>query len=450
MSEKDEADDYPGLDGRPSPPPSLWDGIAFYTWHSACWLFYLVVSLLYIPWALAMHVLLGLLLILVLPFFYWRLPRRIMLYTYVVVVMVPGKFFWYNFWRSNRRRGQVWDYEMGKPKPVQVTKRRRLSISSNINPQVHSTLFAKLPPEVRTKIYEHVILGDSNWLNIMGWLQSEPNKSKDIRIRAYRCVINDRDMNKSEDDLMHTIRKLHRNPHLRLSANFNKIGLGLLKSCKKVYLESIEMLYTLPTFSFKDLHRPPYFLQTVLPQRLALIRSIHLIYDQSKMSMKGNHVACPTAQYIHNMGRCAFCNPLHWFNEIKRTMTGLQQIQVFIFLKKDQRIPELGKLWLSRLLDLQIGVNGLREMKIDVSPCLAAEDLGRDLLLDEEEYITKVEKFRDQLEQRLKRGIERHLATKDALERRQGHPGTDGDLMIAPLPKARLSRSNVIEELESG
>lgn len=447
MSEKDEAEEIPTFDGQPSPPPSLWDGIGFWIWHSACWLFYLLVSLLYIPWALAMHVLLGLLLVLVLPFFYWRLPRRVMLYTYVVLVMVPGKFFWYNFWRSNRRRGQVWDYEMGKPKPVQVAKRRRLSISESIKTQASSPLFAKLPPEIRLRIYKHVILGDSHWLNIMGWLQIEPNKSKDIRIRAYPCIFSEKDDDRSDEDLTATIRKLHRNPHTRTSSNVNKMGLGLLQSCRKVYVEAIELFYTLPTFSFKDLHRPPYFMQTVLPQRLALIRSIHLIYDQSKMSMKGNHVACPTAQYIHNMGRCAFCNPLHWFNEIKRTMTGLQEIQVFIFLKKDQRIPELGKLWLARLLDLQIGVNGLRAMKIDVSPCLAAEDLGRDLLLDEEEYITKVEKFRDQLEQRLKRGIDRYLASREASEMKRRH-STDPDSLIAPLPRAILSRQVEREPIE--
>ena len=430
-------------------PPNIWDALYFWTWHTVRWLLYLLLSIVYIPYAVGVHIVILALIFVTLPALYWRIPRKIHLYIYVVFIMCPGKFLWYNFWRYNRRRGKVWDYEMGQPTPVKVDARRRLSISEKAKSQLQSPLFSKLPPEIRLKIYEYVILGDSQSYLILGWPQKEPKKAKDIRLRAYPCAPLPTPRQVREDGPVSEHWTAYFNSLLKQTQKSQaSIGIGMLQSCRQIYNESIQMYYTAPTFTFKDLHRPPFFLRTVLPHRLALIRSVHLIYDQASMVTKTNHVACSEARFTHAMGQCSFCNPIHWFNGIRKYMTGLKQIRVHILIRKDQRIPELGKTWIARMLDLQTGPEGLRNMQVDVTPSFLTKDPDRDLLLDEEEFLTKAQKFRDQLQQRLKKQVERYVASH------QGDSGLSDHLNASPSAlEVRAIRNDPqpdIEDLDDG
>ena len=395
--------------------PSVWENMTFWASYVLSWMLYLVLTIIYLPWAAAMHVIILALLIVSLPSLYWRVPRKIHLYIYVVLVMVPGKFLWYNLFRYNKRRGQVWDYEMGKPKPVEVERRRRISTDDKveINPQVESPLFTRLPPEIRLRIYKHTIMGDSRWFRIKGWPETEPKRSKDIKVRAYPCLFPTWDLEDAADSTDLTIQRLYLSICMQMTKKNNQMGVQLLQTCRKIYDEAIKLFYTLPDFCFMDLHRPPYFLRTVLPSRLALIRSIHVVYDQKKMLRYSNHVGCSTARFHHRIGQCAFCNPIQWFNGFKQYMTGLEHIHVLIFLKKDQRIPGLSETWIARMLDLQTGPNGIRRMTVDVKPDVPNDDSGGDLTDDEEEYATQVRQFKEQLQKRLKREVDRYRARQN-------------------------------------
>ncbi|KAF2110739.1 hypothetical protein BDV96DRAFT_199100 [Lophiotrema nucula] len=55
--------------------------------------------------------------------------------------------------------------------------------------------------------------------------------------------------------------------------------LGLLRSCRQIYSEAIEYLYSLNTFSFDDFTLLPIFLSMLLPQRRKLIASLHVSWD---------------------------------------------------------------------------------------------------------------------------------------------------------------------------
>ena len=391
-------------------PPTRWDAVPFWIGHVMTWTLYIFLTLLYIPWALAMHIVILALLLVTLPALYWSIPRKIHLYVYVIIIMVPGKFLWYNMWRYNRRKGQIWDYEMGKPQPVQVDKRRALSVIEIAETQPTSPLFLKIPPEIRMKIYSHVILGDSRTLMITGWQKKGLKQSKDIRIRAFPChdIPTAEDRKDEAGQPSRSWAKYYASLYAQNPNHEFRMGLTLLQTCRQVYNEAINLYYTKPTFTFRDLHKPPFFLHTVLPHRLALIRSVHIVYDQSHMIMRTNHVACSTAKFYHKMGQCAFCNPIHWFNGINKYMTGLKDIHVHIFMRKDQRIPDMGKTWIARMLDLQTGPNGLRKMRVEVTPSFVSESPDRDLLSDEEEYMTKAGKFQEQLQQCLKKEVERH------------------------------------------
>lgn len=47
-------------------------------------------------------------------------------------------------------------------------------------------------------------------------------------------------------------------------------------------------------------------------------------------------------------------------------MTGLESVEVFIYLEQRMRVPSTDDEWVSRLFRLQHGPNGLRELKIHV------------------------------------------------------------------------------------
>lgn len=49
-------------------------------------------------------------------------------------------------------------------------------------------------------------------------------------------------------------------------------------------------------------------------------------------------------------------------------MTGLRSIEAFIYLEGTFTVPTRNTPWLAQLLEMQNGMNGLRELKINVLP----------------------------------------------------------------------------------
>ena len=392
------------------PPPRLARSVAFWPWHVFCWTFYCLVTIVYVPWSLAMH---GILLAAAIPLSFlccWRGGRKIFLYFYVITVMLPGKFLWFNLFRRNRRRGRVYDFETDKPRAISLQKRRRLSLPAQVIPQPTSQLLTKLPPEIRLHIYKRAILGDSNWFDVVDREVQPGNHKKGkcvFKNRAYPCVITESDL--EDDTLENRLSFLHRIPRIRRHDNHLAAGLALLRTCRQIYTESIGLFYSLPTFNFTTLHNPPFFLRRALPHRLAQIRSIHIAYNQNNLvkSNPRNHVGCSTARYMHQVGECTFCNPIHWLDGIKKYMTGLQSVEVYIFLEKKRQMPFMGDAWVVRLFDLQVGPNGLRRMKIRVSPM---EEPDEDSQSDEATFVRRAKRLDELLQQRLKKNIEKYAA----------------------------------------
>ena len=422
---------------RNDPPPKTVHHIGFWTWQTICWIFYGLMTLIYIPYAVVLHIIFALVITLVGCLPYWsHRSRKPFVLMYVLTVMMPGKYLWYNLFRDNRRRGKIWDYEMARPRAVPVQKRRRISDAGLEKPQTASLLL-KLPAEIRLRIYKEIIVGEADFLSIIEPpTQSKNEMPKDRRPRAHPCFLfgTDRD----EAILESNLRILHRTPRMTLSEPL-AMGLPLLQTCRQVYREAINLMYSLPAFNFKDIHKPPFFINGVLPQRLAHIRSVHLVYDQTYI-VKSNHVGCETARFSHKIGECKWCNPIQWVNGIKKYMVNLKTVETFFFLKKEQRVPSMGDTFIARLFDLQVGSNGLRHMKIDVSPKDADDEFSIIALIDEEDYVKRVKRFNERMQRKLKEGIDRYNACerelkKQAERRKRGLPP------IAPPPKAQTRSS---------
>ena len=111
-------------------------------------------------------------------------------------------------------------------------------------------------------------------------------------------------------------------------------------------------------------------MQSVLPHRLAQIRSIQLCYNHITMSSPcsngGNDQRA--ALHAHRMQKCAVCNLITWSKLIKQTLTGLRKIEAFIYLGGTFTMPAPNAPWIDRLLEMQYGTSGLRELKINVLP----------------------------------------------------------------------------------
>jgi len=229
-------------------PLKITYNIKFWVLQTLNWLGYILVTVIFIPWALAMHVVLGILAIPLAPLFIWGTGRNIFLYAYVITVMLPGKFIWFNFLRSNRRRGKVWDFEMGRPRPVPFDRRRRLSEAATRAPQTTSAFLTKLPPELRVQIYSHVFVGNSAHLHVM---QHKTVRSTmrvpTISISSCPCTL------KHDEDDIEEISCNHPSYKPMIQSQDKATGeyemrdcgrLAMLRSCSQVYNEAIDLLYS--------------------------------------------------------------------------------------------------------------------------------------------------------------------------------------------------------------
>lgn len=111
-------------------------------------------------------------------------------------------------------------------------------------------------------------------------------------------------------------------------------------------------------------------MQSVLPHRLAQIRSIQLCYNHITISSP-----CPNggndrraALHAHRMQKCAACNLFAWSKLIQQALKGLRKIEAFIYLGGTFTMPATNAPWIAHLLEMQHGTNGLREIKINVLP----------------------------------------------------------------------------------
>ena len=111
-------------------------------------------------------------------------------------------------------------------------------------------------------------------------------------------------------------------------------------------------------------------MQSVLPHRLAQIKSIQLCYNDITIFSR-----CPNGQrdrqaalHVHRMQQCAVCNLLKWSKLIQQMMTGLRSIEAFVYVWTALEMPASDDPWIAHLLEMQHGANGLRELKIRVVP----------------------------------------------------------------------------------
>jgi hypothetical protein len=122
--------------------------------------------------------------------------------------------------------------------------------------QSSSLLLTKLPAEIRTLIYQEAILANTRRGNdiTIGWSRNPSH----VRPSADNSLV----------DILSDIRSLHKLDIL-----------NLLCSCRLVYSEMIDLLYSTPTFHFIDYHAFFGFCMIILPHRWEKVRHLDLQFQ---------------------------------------------------------------------------------------------------------------------------------------------------------------------------
>ncbi|KAF2640452.1 hypothetical protein P280DRAFT_319428 [Massarina eburnea CBS 473.64] len=149
----------------------------------------------------------------------------------------------------------------------------------------------RLPLELRQMIYR-AVLGDSTMHMVL-----KENKLGHLRCRApsaIECPLGFNGRTLSRECCWGTVDSANIWMSMTGDAAENTDGgiVGMLRSCRQVYSEAIDYLYSTNCFSFSDLDCLRYFSSTILPQRFALIRTLDIewcltwpIYDPIAQSL---------------------------------------------------------------------------------------------------------------------------------------------------------------------
>ncbi|KAF2788034.1 hypothetical protein K505DRAFT_421381 [Melanomma pulvis-pyrius CBS 109.77] len=155
-----------------------------------------------------------------------------------------------------RARERIKNVHWSQREEMLQTRRRNPSVdgmNERAKDQAQSPLFAALPPELRLKIYEMVLCATGS-LHVY-----EPNdRNNPALMRSFLCSISRQGQVSHEK--CHSARR--RRP------------LSLLMSCRKIYREAINILYSHNVLSFSDNTVCENFTRYILPQRVQSIKEV--------------------------------------------------------------------------------------------------------------------------------------------------------------------------------
>ncbi|KAL8795554.1 MAG: hypothetical protein Q9195_001975 [Heterodermia aff. obscurata] len=163
-----------------------------------------------------------------------------------------------------------------------------------------SLLLQKLPLELRILIYSHVIGNDRFRLITRPW-----------KVVAAPDI--DGNLSMTQEHFKLT------NPVFRTKP-FPSNGTALLMTCRQVYSEAVDLLYSSNTFVLHDFHTLETFAKSIPPQRLNAIRELDIFYSPVA-SIPYQHES--TAHYD-------LPPDLDWIWEIVTGMQGLRNLGIFL------------------------------------------------------------------------------------------------------------------------
>jgi hypothetical protein len=274
--------------------------------------------------------------------------------------------------------------ELRRVRPLGPVRKRELSQSATLreNEQKDSPLFNRLPPEILTMIWHYVLGGQSFHLTQVpkrvghhlcdAGATSDPGRSCCLTAMTYwRHEIG----TVSYGEYMERFpgAALPSAPLIELGAmppKYDSHTLALLRTCQRIYRETIEIPYYTNTFDIDDPETLLNLRRTIPRQRLKMIKHLRVYVETQYPPYSGMHSA---------PWYCSFDGiwTLMW-HTIAFDMTGLENLELII--QAGSMFPEWPRKdpsWTSKLRD----VRGLKSFQLTVKEGLLVynEDCDEDL-----------------------------------------------------------------------
>ncbi|KAL9582865.1 MAG: hypothetical protein Q9212_003048 [Teloschistes hypoglaucus] len=166
---------------------------------------------------------------------------------------------------SQRREGKLKESIKNCPQPLPKLRKRNLSVLSIRTSPGACHFLKRLPPEIRQEIYHYVVGGSLNHI-----------VRKGKHLGHVRCRLD------CPSDFDRLCRPAARYPYYPEFENlcFTSNGnLALLRTCKQIYGESVQVMYKRNAFDFDHPDLFLFFASSILPQRLAEISRLNLTLD---------------------------------------------------------------------------------------------------------------------------------------------------------------------------
>jgi len=255
-----------------------------------------------------------------------------------------------------------------KNEPVVLPPRRRsLSTSSETKPRWKwqlwkspaketKSLLLELPLEIRRKIFAEAI-GNS----VLHLVQMRK------RLGHIRCTISNGNNGPPPTCFSACFSPVNSYSYGKdIDPNQRSDGcLALLQTCRQIYKESIDLLYSTNTFDVNHTQTLLFLARTILPQRLERIRYLQLWcrnwYD-ILLADYGDHFILVNRRYPDNIGTWEA-----FWDLVGERMTGLRSVKLGLFVSHDTRdfiTEETVELMLQRLREK---VRGLEKFELRVA-----------------------------------------------------------------------------------
>ncbi|KAL8714336.1 MAG: hypothetical protein Q9220_001667 [cf. Caloplaca sp. 1 TL-2023] len=222
------------------------------------------------------------------------------------------------------------------PQPLSRARNRTLSTLPIQTVQPTPCFLTHLPPEIRQEVYAWVLGGG---------LVHIVRKGK--HLAHVRCKLN------GPSDFTRSCRPAaaatcHEEiPILASTANGN---IALLMTCKQIYREAIQIMYSTNTFDFDHQDLFLFFARSILPHRLAQIRSMDLFFSTFHLKLPFAYTGSTKSAWV-----------LTW-QMVARDMPALRHLRLRIFGEQGASYPSMDRQW---WLEDILQVRGLRSFDLE-------------------------------------------------------------------------------------
>lgn len=211
-----------------------------------------------------------------------------------------------------------------KAPPAKLARSNLSILTINESRNENCMLLRKLPLELRLEIFSHVLGNDAFRLISIPWrVVAVPDLEGNVSMAEKYDHFHNYNM-----PLLGPYMQLDNAPELFIRSS----GTAILRTCRQIYLEAVDLLYTSNTFILHDFHTLVTFAKSVPPQRLNTIRKLKVHYSPST-SIPYPHERTPQYDLPVN---------LDWFWEIVIGMQNLQNLDVYLEAYELIRLTQQG------------------------------------------------------------------------------------------------------------